>query len=127
MKEQGKIYDQHSENNEFKSKLNFYKDELDLLHKRLDEIASKNNKQDVMKQVEHFENQFTIQKQNINRIGHSIIANETELINEIRSNPTAVDHRKVEDHKKQREMVEGFEKNMNEIRDEFKRFSAKWM
>lgn len=127
MKEQSKIYTQHSENNEFQSKLNFYKDELNVLHKRLDEIASKNNKQEVMKQVEHFENQFTIQKQNINRIGHSIAANETELVNEMRSNPTAVDHRKVEDHKKQREMVEGFEKNMNEIRDEFKRFAAKWM
>lgn len=124
-KEQEKIYNQHNENAEFKSKLKFYKDELDVLHNRLGEIASKNSKQEVMKQVEHFQNQFMIQKQNISRISHSIKANENLLVNEIKKNPTAVDHRKVEDHKTQRELVEGFEKNMNEIRDEFKRFAAK--
>ncbi len=127
MKEQEKIYAQHSENMEWSNTLKFYKEELDVLKARLAEIASKNNHQEVMKEVEHFQNQFIIQKDNIDRISHEVKMHEQKLLNDIKANPTAADHRKVEYHSKEKELVSGFEKNMNEIRNEFKRFAAKWM
>ena len=127
MKEQEKIYTQHNENMEWNSALKFYKEELDLLKARLAEIASKNNNQEVMKEVEHFQNQFIIQRDNIDRISHEVKMNEEKLIADIKNNPTAVDHRKVDYHNKEKDLVTGFEKNMNEIRSEFKRFASKWM
>jgi len=127
MKEQERIYTQHSENMEWNNTLKFYKEELDVLKTRLSEIASKNNNQEVLKEVEHFQNQFIIQRNNIDRISHEVKMNEEKLITEIKNNPTAVDHRKVEYHAKEKDLVSGFEKNMNEIRNDFKRFASKWM
>jgi len=127
MKEQEKIYTQHSENIEWTNKLKFYKDELAVLKSRLEEIASKNNQQEVLKSVEHFQNQFIIQANNIDEISHSVKMNEEALIAEIKNNPVASDHRKVEYHAKQKEMVMSFEKNINEIRSEFNNFAMKWM
>ena len=110
MKEQEKIYTQHSENVEWTNKLKFYKDELEVLNKRLDEIVSKNNNQDVLKEVEHFQNQFIIQKNNIDNISHDVKMNEEKLFNEIKNNPTAVDHRQVEYHNKEKDMVNSLKK-----------------
>jgi hypothetical protein len=53
--------------------------------------------------------------------------NEEALIAEIKTNPIAVDHRKVENHNKEKDLVDSFEKNINNLRDDFNRFSAKWM
>jgi len=127
MKEQERIYTQHSENMEWSNTLKFYKDELDVLKSRLAELASKNNNKDMLKEVEHFQNQFIIQRTNIDNISHEVKMNEEKLMAEIKNNPVAVDHRKVEYHNKEKDLVSSFEKNMNEIRSEFKRFAAKWM
>jgi hypothetical protein len=127
MKSEESIYKQHSENNEWASKLNFYKDEINILKDRLAEIASKNSSKEVLAEVEHFQNQFIIQRNNIDEISHTIKMNEESLQKEIKSNPVAVDHRKVEYHINEKNAVEAFEKNFNELRTEFKAFLSKHM
>jgi hypothetical protein len=127
MKTEEKIYTQHAENSNWMNKLKFYKDEISILDKRLSEIASKNNHKEVLAQVEHFQNQFIIQSNNINEMSHAIGKHEAALEKEIDKNPTAVEHRKFEYHDRQKEQVESFEKNFNKIRSEFNQFSAKWM
>ena len=127
MKSEESIYKQHSENSEWASKLNFYRDEIAILKTRLEEIASKNSNKDVLLEVEHFQNQFIIQKNNIDEISHNVKMNEESLQKEINSNPIAVDHRKVEYHIKEKNAVESFEKNFNDLRSEFKVFLAKHM
>lgn len=127
MKEQEKIYDLHAEHTEWSNKLIFYKEEIGIMQGRLEEVASKNNNKDLLKQVEHFQNQFIVQRNNIDEIAHEVKMNEEKLIKEIKINPVAVDHRKLEDHSKERNLVNGFEKNFNSIRAEFKEFASKWM
>lgn len=127
MNQKESIYKQHEENTEWMSKLNFYKDEIEILKGRLEEITSKNNAQEVLSQVEHFQNQWIIQRNNIDEISHQVKANEALLLEEINSNPVAVDHRKVEYHAQEQELVNSFEKNFNDLRQEFNTFSAKWM
>jgi len=127
MKTTETIYKQHAENTEWANKLLFYKDEISILKNRLAEIASKNSGKEVLAQVEHFQNQFIIQRNTIDEIMHVIKINEEELQKEIDSNPVAVDHRKTIYHAKEKDLVESFEKNFNEIRTEFKLFLAKWM
>jgi hypothetical protein len=122
-----KIYTQHADHTEWLSKLKFYTDEISILKGRLEEIASKNNKQDVLAQVEHFQNQLIVQKNNIDEISHTIKLDESSIEKEVNKNPVAVDHREMPSHSKQKEAVDAFEKNFNELRTEFKIFAAKWM
>ncbi len=127
MESQGTIYTQHEENKEWTSKLSFYKDEIKILTGRVEELAAKNTSSDVLVGVEHFQNQLIIQRNNIDEILHLVKLNEEALIAEINANPVAVDHRKVEYHAKEKDMVESFEKNFNELRAEFNEFASKWM
>ncbi len=60
-----KIYNQHAENMVWTNTINFYKDDLKVLSKRLEELVSKNNQSDFLKSAEHFQNQFIIQKNNM--------------------------------------------------------------
>jgi len=127
MKTEEKIYDQHAEHTDWLSKMKFYTDEISVIKNRLGEIASKNTDKEVLAQIEHFQNQMIIQKNNIDEISHAIKMDEEALQKEIKENPTAVDHRKVVYHAKEKDAVDSFEKNFNEIRNEFKAFAAKWI
>jgi len=122
-----KIYSQHADHTEWLSKLKFYADEISIMKGRLEEIASKNSHQEVLTQVEHFQNQFIIQKNNIDEISHTIKLDESAIEKEVNKNPVAVDHRIMPSHSTEKESVDAFEKNFNELRTEFKTFAAKWM
>jgi hypothetical protein len=121
------LYELHEEHKEWIQKLNFYKDDINIFEKRLQELVSKNTKEEATKEIEHFQNQFIIQKNNIDTIKHIITVDEDEIQKEVNKNLVAVDHRKVEDHPKERDLVETFEANYKELREEFNKFSAKWM
>ena len=124
---QEKIFTQHAENTVWLTTLIFYRDDLTILKKRLEELVSKNNNKEFLKLVEHFQNQFIIQRNNIDELIHAVKANENLLEKEVEENPIAVDHRYTAYHEKEKEMVESFEKNFNELRKDFVSFSAKWM
>ena len=127
MKTGEKLYTQHADHTEWMSKLKFYADEITLMKGRLGELASKNNQSDVLAQVEHFQNQLIVQKNNIDELAHTIKVDESSLEKEVNKNPVAVDHREMPSHSKEKEAVDAFEKNFNELRAEFKTFTAKWM
>ena len=80
-----------------------------------------------MANVERFQNQFIVQRNNIDEALHAVNSNERLLQAEINENPIAVDRRSVEYHGLEKEMVESFEKNFNELRSEFNEFVGKWL
>jgi hypothetical protein len=127
MTEKTFIYDQHTENQDWLKRLDFYKEELSILNERLVELTRKNNDSNFLKEVEHFQNQFLIQRNSIDELGHNIRANENQLIQEIKHNPVAVDHRKVEHHDAEADFIGYFEKNFANLRAEFNQFASKWM
>jgi hypothetical protein len=127
METKASIYTQHSENTEWTSKLNFYKDDIKIMTGRLEEVAAKNNSQEVLAEVEHFQNQLIIQRNNIDEALHAVKINEEALQAEIKSNPVAVDHRSVAYHAQEKDMIESFEKNFNDLRGEFNEFVGKWL
>ncbi|HEY1045518.1 MAG TPA: hypothetical protein VGF79_03705 [Bacteroidia bacterium] len=57
---------------DWKRDLQFYKDEIPVLRKRLEEVVSKNTSDDVLKNVEHFENKFKIMNLNYDELLHDI-------------------------------------------------------
>ena len=119
------IYTQHSEHTEWQNKLNFYKDEVKMMENRLLEISQKNTATEIRQEIEHFQNQFIIQIENISRISHHISAEEKQIQAEILKNPVASDHRRAEDHATERDMVTSFENNFNELRKEYNVFLSK--
>lgn len=121
------IYSQHHEHTEWLSKLSFYNDEIAIMQKRLDEICSKNNSLEVRKSIEQFQNQIIIQKSVADTIKHHIKREEKEIQQMIHKNIVASDHRRAEDHKEERQMVEDFEHNFNNLRKAYNAFLSKWM
>jgi hypothetical protein len=127
MESKENIYTQHAENTEWTNKLNFYKDEIKIMTSRLEEVATKNSSKEVLAELEHFQNQLIIQRNNIDEALHAVKINEEKIQAEVNSNPVAVDHRKMEYHAAEKDMVESFEKNFNDIRGEFNAFVGKWL
>ena len=57
---------------DFKRTLDFYKSEMPFFKKRLEEIASKNTGEDILKQVEHFENTFIDMNEKLDVLLHDV-------------------------------------------------------
>lgn len=121
------IIDQHLENQDWLKRLDFYKEEINILKERLEEVTRKNNAPEFLKNLEHYQNQFIVQRNNIDELAHSIKVNESGLVKEVNANPVAVDHRKVESHEAESDFIAYFEKNFAGLRTEYNKFLSKWM
>jgi cobalamin biosynthesis protein CbiD len=121
------IYKQHSEHSDWMNRVAFYKEEITILNQLLSEIANKNSSDEALKDVEHYQNQFIIQKNNLDKLAHNIRIHEQKLQHEVDSNPVAVDHRKTEYHQAEKEFLDYFENNFSTLRKDFKTFASKWM
>ncbi|MFN0204109.1 MAG: hypothetical protein ACKVTZ_21500 [Bacteroidia bacterium] len=123
MKQNG-IYltDLHHDHQEWLIALDFYKHALKGYGERLDDVARANTKVEVMKQVEHYQNQFIIQEKNISDLVHLIAKEENIILSSVKENPVATDHRKITDNVELREAVTGFENYFTKLRTEYIRF-----
>jgi cobalamin biosynthesis protein CbiD len=121
------MYKQHEENKDWMSRVAFYKDEITILQGVLSEIASKNTGDEALKEVEHYQNQFIVQRDNLDQLAHNIQLNEQKFQQEVTDNPVAVDHRRTEYHQSEKDFIEYFENNFKGLRTDFKTFSSKWM
>lgn len=75
------IKDLHFEHEMWKKELHFCYEELTFLTKSLEEAASfQEEKKDVLREVEHFQNQFIVQRQNIDPCLDGINTDKHKLI-----------------------------------------------
>ena len=121
------IYNQHHENQDWMNRLRFYKEEIEILKERLGVVASKNSNEDVLAKVEHFQNQFIVQRNNIDEFSHAIKVNEAKLVDEVNKNTVSSDHRTVEYNKEESDFIVYFETNFAKLREELNEFISKWM
>lgn len=122
-----KIYTQHDENKEWTNSLLFYKDDLKVLTRRLEEVAAKNNSKEVQMLVEQFQNRLLIQSAQIDKLNHAINVHNDIIVKEVKQNGIAVDHRSIEDHSVLRENMKSFEMIFKSLRAELKNFLSVWM
>jgi hypothetical protein len=105
--------------------LSFYRDELKILDKYLLEIVKQNTGQEVMKEVEHFQNQFIRQKEVLDELTHDIREHERLVISQVKDlNPIQVEKSKFEDHLELREYFETFTRLYAELKAEFLLFMS---
>lgn len=107
--------------------LDFYKQELSILTKRLEEIASDNTGQEVAEKVEHFQNQFLIQKNNVDELKHSMHQNLSKIENQVKESAGFISQSSAAENVELYDQYLTEEKIINEIRQEFNRFASKWM
>jgi HAMP domain-containing protein len=97
------------------------------MQRRLQEIAAANTSHDVLAQVEHFQNQLIVQRDNIDAIKHAVKKDEERLEKNLSGNPVAADHRTLSYHEREKNEVDAFENNFNALRDELKKFLLKYL
>jgi hypothetical protein len=94
---------------------------------RLAEIAAKNSSFEARQGIEHFQNQFIIQKNNMYELNHEINLYVQKLGDDSKLHQGRVEAGKIEEHNVLQEKYEVFEKVMNGLRHEFNDFLGKWM
>jgi len=117
-----------NEHNYWLRSLNFYKTEISILKGRLTEIAGKNTGSDVMKEVEHFENQFKIQNDNIDRLSHDIHVNIDAISKQAQTQSAGyIDEALQTTHTELGKRFEGEEKLIHDMIRTFRKFAEQWM
>ena len=110
------------------NELQFYKDEVKLFEKRLTELVNKNTGQEMLIQLERFQNKFIREKEVIDTLRHDIKAHENELEDFARTHDEiAIEHTRFTDHSDLREEFTTFKKLYAELKEEFMRFLVRWM
>ena len=107
--------------------LEFYRDELEIMNKRLIEVSGKNTSEDVLKGVEHFQNQFFIQQKNISDLRHLVNGYIKGLSHDAKTHEGHVDAIFITQGDDLRKRYEQLEQIMNGLRHEFNEFLSKWM
>ncbi len=107
--------------------LDFYDEEFDILENRLVEIVKKNNGQEAMAGVEHFQNQFIVQRNNIDELMHSIKEHAGKVASDSQAHVGKMESGLVDEHNSLHEQVDIFEKIVKDLRLEFNLFLSKWM
>lgn len=121
------IYELHEDHKIWLNKLAFYKDEILIMQNRISEVAKKNTSKEVRSFVEHFQNQLIVQKEQIDILHHEIINHENSIEEKSNKKSVVSGNKKFFDHSTQREKIEIFEKQFNELRKELIHFLSKWM
>ena len=107
--------------------LEFYEQELAIMQKRLEEIAGDNTGNEVSVNIEHFQNQFLIQNNNIDELKHKIKQNLKTIESQVMSSAGFVDQDSMSLNADLYDQYLTEEKIVNDIRHEFNRFASKWM
>jgi len=117
----------NAEHQEWLKGLDFYKEDIHILENRLLEIATKNTTFEASQGIEHFQNQFLVQRNNIDELRHKIKEHistngqRTELAAEV------VENEKLAEHENLKDEYLYFEKVIKDLRQEFNIYLAKWM
>ncbi|MBU3743352.1 MAG: hypothetical protein FGM61_02235 [Sediminibacterium sp.] len=107
--------------------LTFYEQELQFLEKLLSEVVNKNTSHEAMAEAEHFQNQFFIQKKNIDELRNRITQNHHLAAEEAKIHAGRVDTRIAADNQQIGDEVHQLEKIIAELRTAYKKYLLKWM
>jgi hypothetical protein len=116
----------HANDMEWKKALEFYREEIIVMRKRLSEISFKNSSKEIKMVVSHFESQFIINSELIDELNHDINLREDSISREIKINPVAYEHRLIK-YSELNGKMEIFEKLFAEMKKAFNRFSSETM
>lgn len=107
---------------EWKEALSFYKQELATFKNNLLEVASRTTHPDIMRMVEHFQNQFVVQTENIDILRHNIKYNAKTIRGTLPMRSILISTDENHSYDELKEEFEDFTKVYSELKDEFTNF-----
>ncbi len=119
--------DLHHDNMEWKNILNFYKEELIIMTHRLEDVVSRNTGKTMLRNAEHYQNVFVMNREKVDELLHEIKMEEHELSGFAKSHPVAIEHTYFRNHVDLEQKMEYLMDSMMELREEFKRYLIKWI
>ena len=116
----------HSEITEWKSNVELIRGEILIFQKQLAGVVRKNSHEEVLKGVEHFQNQFIRQLEVSDELFHELKAADRKLARaaDIGTDTGSI---YVEDNVELRDSANTYEKIFHELKNEFHLFLEKWM
>lgn len=117
----------HHQSTDWLRELAFYKDELAILTKRLEEAAAKNTSGEVLAQVEHFQNRFIMLREQADILKHDISVRAKEVEELVKSKPEHIDEKFAATNDTDLTRVKDFSKSISDTRFEFNTFLSKVM
>lgn len=113
------IAHQHILAEDWRRELLFFRDELVILRKRLDEVAARNNGRDIMAEVEHYENKFKVMAQDYDELMHDIGTMESSLKGASVSKPQYTSKKMVEANGHLEDLMRSTSSDFYETRHKF--------
>jgi dGTP triphosphohydrolase len=107
--------------------LTFYEQELKTLEKLLSEVVGKNTSREALTEAEHFQNQFFIQKKNMEELEKRIQRHHQQTADNAKNHAGKVDERLLGENEAIGEEISGLEKVIAELRSAYKSYLSKWM
>jgi hypothetical protein len=115
------------EHSDWLKAIDFYKEDIMILQKRLAEVAFKNTSAEAMAGVEHFQNQFIIQRNNLDELRHYINEHIQHFVKDAAIHGDNLESQTIDEHLQRKDEFISLEKIMADLRHEFNDFLAKWM
>lgn len=117
----------HLEYNLWIAELQFAKEEIRIFEHHLEELVNKNFLIEVTAQVEHFQNRFIREKEVIDTLKHDLHGAEVQLVAFVKKlSGMGLESIRMDNHSKLREQMAMFRKLYNELKQEFRKFTAAW-
>jgi hypothetical protein len=125
------LSDLHFSHKLWQKELSFYLDEITIYEGYLAEVAQRWTDKNVLNELEHFQNQFIIQKEQAEILSHDVKTTQESLESFAKNNQTAIDHKyfdsSAEMHQKMADRAETYKKIYNELKSDFRVFLSKYM
>jgi hypothetical protein len=117
-----------NEQSDWQRGLDFYKDEIKIHAHRLSDVSGMYAPKDAMKpQVEHFQNQFIVQRENIDLLSHDLGTFEKKVSIESQKLAEHISDTTLAEHDVLRNRYTTLEKTINDLRHEHNTFLAKYI
>ena len=113
------ISDFHFEHKQWIRELEFWRDELKIFQKRLEDIVQRAQGKDVLAKAEHFQNQFIRHNEVIDTFLHDIKEHEHELAQLAKEEVHTIGDRFVGGHVRHRDSIETQRKIYGELKNNF--------
>ena len=112
---------------ELEHMLKFYEQEFNFLEKLLGEVVSKNTSREALVEAEHFQNQFFIQKKNIEELETRIHRHHQQTADNAKHHAGKVDERLLQENQSIWEEISSMEKIIADLRAAYKNYLVKLM
>jgi hypothetical protein len=106
----------------------FYKEEIKIFERHLEELVSRNTRQGVQAQIEQFQNQFICQKEVIDILKHKLNISERQLAAFVYDlSGGVIESVRMDNHSELREEIQTFRRLYKKLKTDFRNFETEWM